>query len=128
LPQAEPYQPYPAISVTQTDPFSIEVLSPAEMQSEKLNPITEVQPARALSQTIPPPNHRDVLQELYNAMQEHEHVNIAPHKQDTPAAREVSSGSKQPGKDVLPIGFPKPVNKKYVTYSYTDNEHEEDEG
>lgn len=117
LPQAEPYQPYPAKSVTQTDPFSVELLpSSTEMQSVKSDPKIEVQPARPLLETVPPPIHRDVLQELYNAMQE------------TTVVQEASTRSDRPSGNTLPIGFPKPVNKKYVVYSYTDNEHGENKG
>ena len=106
LPQTEPYQPYPAKSVTQTDPFSVELQSSTETQPVKPNPKMEVQPAGPLPKTVPPPKHRDILQELYNEMQEHEHVNIAPHAQDTPAAHK----------------------KIELVYSYTDDEHREDKG
>ena len=72
LPHTEPYQPYPAKSITQTDTFSVESLSAAEVQPVKSNPKMEVQPARQLSKTVSLPTHRDILQELYIAMQDNE--------------------------------------------------------
>jgi succinoglycan biosynthesis transport protein ExoP len=106
LPQAEPYQPYPAKSVTQTDPFSVEPLSSTETQPAKSNHKVEVQPAGPPPKTVPPPKHRDILQELFNEMKEHEHVNIAIHSQNTRSTHK----------------------KNDFLYSSTDDEHREDEG
>jgi hypothetical protein len=96
LPQAEPYQPYSARSITQTDTFSVELLPPAE-----------VQPVRQLPKTESRPAQKDVLEELYNAMKAHERVNIALSPQDIPATQEVSTKPKRQSEDFLPVVMPK---------------------
>lgn len=133
LPPTEPYQRYPARSVTQTDAFPIELVMPLEEEpvrlysnSDVIKPIekpllrNEPLPVEALKRP------RDVLAELYNA-QIHEPVNIASPSHDIPASQDIPTKPKGKVEDFLPVVTPKySVGKYEMEYTYTDNEFGKD--
>ena len=134
LPQAEPYQQYPARSITHTDAFPVELLLTAEEHSVRSYPKADVQAVRpkpiAVSQPVEfSKPQKDVLEQLYNSMQTNERVNMALPSRDIPASQEIPTKPKQQSEDFLPVVTPKYAVGKYeLEYTYTDNEFGKDNG
>jgi hypothetical protein len=133
LPQAEPYQQYPARATTQTDTFPDE-FPPADVQPVRSYPKADVKPVRrspaAASQSdeLAKPR-KDVLEEMYNAMRAQGRVNMVLPAQEIPAAREVPTKPRPKTEDFLPVVTPKySIGKYEVEYTFTDNEFGKDEG
>ena len=135
LPPTEPYQPYPSRSVTHTtEPFPMELLEPVETPRPiKAAPIAQAIPpsilqAAPVSQPVEVlKRHRDVLAEMYDALQSQEHTNMVLPAGEIPAGREVPTQPRKKREDILPSVAPRYSAGKYdLEYTYTEDEFGKD--
>jgi len=120
--QVQPHDPYPVKSITQTEQFPIELISPTETQTAKQLPVTDPQPVEFSRE------QKDALEEMYNAIKSHERAKMALAAQDISVTEKVFTRSKLQNEDLLPVVMPKYTIEKYeLEYAYIRTEQEKDE-
>ncbi|MBI5352695.1 MAG: polysaccharide biosynthesis tyrosine autokinase [Chloroflexi bacterium] len=119
LPQAGPYQPYAASSMTQMDPFPVELLEPLEDEEPiRIAPKVDQQPDDLVKA------RREMLEELFNSKSIHEPVRpTVPPPAPIPATQEIPTKPRHMTEDVLPALSPKYTVEKYdLEYTFTDTD------
>ncbi|MBI5965740.1 MAG: polysaccharide biosynthesis tyrosine autokinase [Chloroflexi bacterium] len=136
--EVQPIKPHPKIEIRTEDAQPVMSQPKVEVRTEESQPArpqpkVEVQPVEPLPKVEPQPvefpkPQRDVLAEMYNAMQSQARVNMAMPSQDIPASREVPTQPGQPKKDFLPGVTPKySIGKYQLDYTFTENEFGKDD-
>lgn len=130
LPQAEPQQLYPVGSITQTEPYPVELGRPMEMeQPVTLYTKTDDEPVIPMPKASPQPQEsskplRDVLEEIFNRVADQEQDKKALISQDIPSMREIPTQPRRIGNEAAPGTLPRyKIDQFDMEYTYTDSNY-----